>query len=678
MAELEVLHIEQVARRLATPDERWGWEFHEPLPVRGFPAPRPQWSEPRAPYLPTMEEKYQRARAAMPKRIAVVAAVVLVGLCAGKAGILFVLVGLGLAAFWFAPMVTAKQKADQLLAEHAVHREQAGQQYHATVAQWEQAEQAWRLSEQRRVASADRWFPIMPEVTPSRIDVFGGTAEGRAAFLLTLGAGLLAKGTGLTVVDLSERAAADPLLQLARSAGFPYQEVNLPADLHRAGLLDGMAADDVAELIAEALHARRGDRDSGSLLDLDADILKNVGRCLDGEITFVRLVAALRVVQRIDDGRNPSLSSQERLRLAEYVDVLGTGERTAAQVQDLRSTLEALAGDAAESEPEAAGDTPEQGSGLTVFVSEHSNHRRRDLLNRLVVQTLVHRLRQQKPGSGTGDVIAIAAADGVGAEPLKRLHAAAQRAGTRLVLMIDHLGEEFETYLGDAESASIFMRMQNTREAGRAAEYIGRGHTFQLTQFTHTAGTSTTRGTNSSTTVTHGSSESTNRGGGVGGSTWGSSTGHNHSHGQTDGTSRTDGTTVSDGETRSRVYEFSVEPTTFQGLDPCSFVLVDPAAGGGRRLRAGTCDPAVLALDGVADTPLAPDVRAGRPATQGVDVVSIVDPTGMHRTFADKLTQAGYLVSYQQDAEKPMFSGWQITGHRDGRPLNEQEIMSLR
>lgn len=681
MAELDVLAVGAVIRRLAVPTERWGWEFHEPTGVQPYPAVRPQWSEPNGPHLPTHDQKYALARAAMGKRIAIVSVILVIGLCLTKYGIILDLVAIGLGLMWFLPLITGKQRADQLMSEHQRYRQRVWDQHCAADAQWQADEGRWRYAEEQRVATADHWFPIIPSTAPSRIDVFGGTAEGRAAFLVTLGAGLLAMRSGMTVLDLSERDVAGPLEQLARTVPFPYQRVSLPADLNSAGLLQGIPAEDVAELIAWALHTRRSANEGRALLDLDADILKNVATRLDEEITIARLAAALRIVQRISDGREPLLSAREQQRLSQYVDLIGTSERMLGEVQDLRSTLESLSGPASATAPAGAagGGRP---SGLTVFASEDHNNRRRDLLNRLVAQTVIHRLRnREKPG----DIIAIAGADTLGVEALNQLHQAAQRAGVRLVFLIEHLSEEFEPYLGDAESASIFMRMQNTKEAARAAEHIGRGHSFKLTQITDTTGTSDSFTSSTNESFTHGTNRS--RSHGVGSSS--SSDGTSESWTEGTGTSSMRGTNESTGRSESRVYEFTVEPTHFQGLDPRSYVLVEPVPGGGRRILAGTCDPGVLALAGVSDVPLSEAVRADaqvpRQATGPdgqqalpVDQVSIADPSGQYGTFADSLARAGYLVEYRRNDQSPILSGWLVTGHRDGRALDPNEIMRHR
>ena len=683
MALPDVIHSNHVARRLTAPRERWGWEFDEPAAVQPYPHPQPQWREPYAAELSTQSASYQHARAKAPKRAVIAGAILLLGLCAGKYGIVLDLVAIGLACLWFLPLINGQQAAGRQRAEHEQRRQQAWDAHNVELDQWRAAESQWRAREQQRVAAANKWFPVEPQAGPSRLDVFGGVPEGWSDFLVTFGSGLLAAGSRLTVVDLSEAGVADRLATLAGRAGIATARVSLPAGLHQAGLLDGLSAEDAAEVIAEALHARRGSADA-ALRDVDADILGKVAGRLDGSITFERLVAALRIVQRTDDPaeRDPVLKAVERQRLAEYADVLGAADRMQAQVQELRSTLESLT---AARRPDAGADAGPDAApapALTVFVSEDANTRRRDLLDRLVVRTLIHRLRHTRD---SGDVIAVAGADHLGTATVEELARSARRAGVRLVLLIEHLREEFEPYLGGSDSVSVFMRMGNAKEAARAAEHIGRGHTFQLTQLSRTEGRSTSRGTTTSHGENHGTSHTTGRSGGGGSSGWNESTTTSHGVSAQQSTSNTTTDNESDGVTQSRVYEFTVEPTRFQDLDAAGFILVEPLPGGGRRVVAGTCDPAVLTLRQVADTPLPADRRAARvPAQPQADTprppdqVNIVDPTGELRWFADRLSGAGYLVQYRNDADHPVLNGWLITGHRDGRQLNEQEIMSYR
>lgn len=685
MAARDIVQSDQVVRRLSVPRERWGWEFNQPAPPQPYSRPQPTWREPPAPPLETMSASYAAAKAAAPKRGVIAGAVLMFGLCLGKYGIPLDLVALGLAAFWFVPLLTAQQSATRQRNEYALRHRQTSQAFEAALAQWRAEESRWRAGEEQRVASANQWFPVEPKNVPTRLDVFGGVSGGWSDFLVTVGSGLLAAGGRLTIVDLSEAGVADRLVAYVGRTGAGAARISLPEDLHEAGLLDGMDAEEVAEVIAEALHTRRGSADN-ALRELDTDILREVGRRLDGRISFDRLVAALRIVQRSDDPctRTTPLSAAERQKLADYADGLTTADRMQGQVQELRSVLESLTGG------RLLRDTPSSTSStaaaaLTVFVSEDPNTRRRDLLDRLVVRALIHRLRRTRHA---GDVIAVAGADHLGVATIEELSRAARVSGVRIVLLLEHLREEYEPYLGGSDSISVFMRMGNAKEAGRAAEHIGRGHTFQLTQLSRTEGTSTAHGTTSSFGHTTGSSSTRGRSGGGGPSGWNESNTTSHGESSQRGTSETTTNNESKGETQSRVYEFTVEPTRFQDLDASGFILVEPLVGGGRRVVAGTCDPAMLTLGLVADEPLIEDRSAARPAVapgpgvasgrSPLGSITIADPAGEHRPMADRLHAAGYLVEYRRNDSAPFMSGWVITGHRDGRPLNEVEVMNYR
>src|SRR6185437_13499754 len=113
------------------------------------------------------------------------------------------------------------------------------------------------------------------------------------------------------------------------------------------------------------------------------------------------------------------------------------------------------------------------------------------------------------------------------------------------------------------------MRMGNAQEAGAAAEYIGRGHTFQLSQLSKQVGPSVTEGTSYSTTETEGQSVTeTQSGGGSSGDTWSRGVTDTWGTSYTTGRSFSEGRSETDGMVVQRSYEFTVEPTQLQDLEP--------------------------------------------------------------------------------------------------------------
>jgi hypothetical protein len=66
-----------------------------------------------------------------------------------------------------------------------------------------------------------------------------------------------------------------------------------------------------------------------------------------------------------------------------------------------------------------------------------------------------------------------------------------------------------------------------------------------------------------------------------------------------DTASRSQAESTMTGETRSRVYEFAVEPTTIQALPVTAFILVE-TGGSGRQVVLGDCNPGICLYDRVA------------------------------------------------------------------------------
>jgi hypothetical protein len=192
----------------------------------------------------------------------------------------------------------------------------------------------------------------------------------------------------------------------------------------------------------------------------------------------------------------------------------------------------------------------------------------------------------------------------------------ARRAGVRLIFLVQHLRDDMQKLLGAAGSVTLLMQLGNGDEASTAAEFVGRGYKFVLSQLTVQVGKTFTHGTSS----TEGGSIGTARSRGYSfGSTSSHSMGGNGTTSSSVGSasSTTVGTTQTreqnwsdtvnqseadsqnHGSTTARVYEFTVEPTSLQGLAPTAFVMVETGPTG-RRVVMGDCNPGTVLLDRVA------------------------------------------------------------------------------
>lgn len=622
MPELTDDQVKALAERLFLPGERWGWRFVTPLDRRPYPYPEPVWRGPRP--TPDLAEHRQRAErwasilvAAGAGGLLLLATFFVLGALqsprdpttgedlslgmyqvAALLGVLAI-VGALLAVTPWVRSVLARSFSPTL----QLHNQWA--RYTAAWQSWRHVSTGWDDEERRRSDAVSLWYPVAPPSGPNRVDVFGGTAEGWSGLLSALGTGLLAQGVPVLVFDLSEEDVAGPLSLFTRTQGVPCRSQDLPGQLEAARLLDGLSPEQVGELIAESVHTMRKDSGRLELQMLDAELIRTVAERLAPPVTFGRLSAGLQVLQQAYDAdRDRRLNAAEVHRLSEVIDAVVGTERAREEVQFLRAAVDLLLephsdeDDGAEALP--PGVSP--GEGLFVVRTYDDNHRRRDLVDRLVVQTLLQRTARPTQVDG-GFLLVVAGADHLGQPTLELLARRCRQAGIRLVLLMANLRDDARKLIGAADGATVFMRMGNAQEAAAAAEHIGRGHTFVRSQLTRTtsAADSVTRSHSHTKGRSVGRSRSTTRGSSIGFS-WAQPPNFNLSRSRTSGltvtrsNSKTEGTsqgrTVTDaeGETVARVYEFTVEPTVLQSLEPLSFLVVD-AVGGERHVVLGNCDP---------------------------------------------------------------------------------------
>ncbi len=521
-------------------------------------------------------------------------------------GISFVAVAVAWAGFRVAQIVRIKGKIGKEKAEWQARRDTEWERYQSATVGWRTAVESHEALDRARREAALLFHPLAPRPTASRIDVFGGTRDGWASLLATVGSSALASGGGILLLDFSERGIGGGIAQLAAASGFPVTGNELPTDIGRLGLLHDIDPEDVAELLADAVDTLRRGGDDSTLRALDAEILETVATRLDPPLTFTRLAAGLRVLQ----GRDPEdgldvLSPGERSAIVNRMDALGGSERIQDEIHYLRASLERLAG----REEKATVATPQQWwpvHGLRVMAtsSRDTSTSRKELTDRVLFQIVLHQLRRCR-GEASRDILVVAGGDRMGLPALESMARHADNAGIRLVNLFEHLAEGTERLIGTGDSATLIMQLGNAKEAEAAAEFVGRGHKFVFSQITRQVGNSLTAGTSTSAGGSTTVSETEGRSGSRGKS--GKSSGWNHSVSvsQSDFWQDTESLSVTDsrldGATLQRVYEFSVEPMQIQRLPPTAFVLVDSALGD-RRAALGDCNPGIILLPRVAST----------------------------------------------------------------------------
>jgi hypothetical protein len=507
------------------------------------------------------------------------------------------------------------------------------QEYRRSLAEWDRRAAEHQAAELARLAGQPEWDSV--SVPGRRTDVFGGTLAGWQALLVVHGASILAERP-LLAVDLTGQDVAGALTLAAGSMRIQTTVWRLPGDLGRCGLIGELPPDQLADTIAEALHAGTP---GGARVDraVDVRVLRQLASALAGRgVTARRLAAAVRAAlgHAVPGGL---LSAEEQEFIGGDLFPPGYRQQVTANLVRLDAALSELAGYPGGGWPGEGwpgGSWPGEGrqarqqrSWLTCLsLDTGARSASGEVLTGLVAQWLT---MQVSASAGQAPAVIVMGADEIARPHLERLSDACERRGVPLTLLFRHLRDDAAGMLGGG--AAAFMRLGNHAEAEQAATYLGRRHTFVVSSFTTTRGGSQTGtlGGGDSYGTSDSSSDSRARnwqGGGFfgtsfgGGSSGGGSsggrtrtTGTGTSRNQSTSWSRADGTSWSDAEARQRVYEFAVEPTVLQNLPEYALLLAD-RSGGALRLRAVECDPSIITLHGVSTGPLPP---AGAPQAIG-------------------------------------------------------------
>ncbi len=507
----------ELADRLFVPWERLGWEFVPPA----APAPSPDadrepvWVEPPEPELKARKQPGPGQKPVPAQLLGclplvtillviggivsdgtavlgpVIAVVVLLVVLAALAGII--------------PALRRRAALDRFRED----RDAAYAAYLANLASWRERVAAHDEQERQRHAAATRWFPLTSWSRAERIDVFGGTGDGWASLLVTLGCSQLRCGADILVLDLTEQQVAGALAEFAARQGHPVRHWELPTDWSRWHPLAGLLPDELSELLVDAVHTLRQPAGTADVRALDAELLAAVIDRLGEPLTFRRITAGLQVVRRVyDHDANGVLDDDDVARLTGAIDAFGHTERVHLELQFLTSVLDLLAG-VEHDQGATAGTDGLWHRGVTVVSTAGGHRRRKDVLDRVVLHRVVRALRERR---GRQQIVAVAGADGLGRESLEELTREADRAGVRLVLMVERLRGELHELLGGRDSATLLMRLGNAREATTAAEFIGRGHRFVLNQLTEQIGATFTEGVAASYSFAEGESETESRG----------------------------------------------------------------------------------------------------------------------------------------------------------------------
>jgi len=165
-----------------------------------------------------------------------------------------------------------------------------GQDYQQALATWGQRAATHETAELARLSGQPEWGSVT--IPASQTDIFGGTLAGWQALLTVHGTSILAERP-LLAIDLTGQDVTGMLTAAATAGQVEAVTWHLPQDLAACGLLAGLPAAQLADAIAEAIHAgnpaaSRADR------VIDVQVLHQLADALTGGVSPRRLAAATR------------------------------------------------------------------------------------------------------------------------------------------------------------------------------------------------------------------------------------------------------------------------------------------------------------------------------------------------------------------------------------------------
>ena len=599
--------------QLATEGERLGWIFNDRnLYRRKFMEPPPQ----PAAVAPELQERLTRAQRGMVKRILIslgagVGLAVLIGCCGGvltrgaddggartlvlfMAGLSF-LAGLAGAVLGAVMPSVARKSVDEA-------QQKAQTDYTTAYASWDSRRQWHDQQQQQAVDALPEWSAASPSPGTRRIDIVGGTMYGWEAALTVLGGSLLATRGRMVLADFTGEALSGELMQLAESTGRTVRAIDQLAEFD---LVAGLEPGELVDGLVEAMHGDAPAVGNRAERSQDALLLNQLAAVLAPDLTMARLLAALRL--------DPAVLTPDELAR------LQAARPEEARVRRIEAFLHPL--DRMGSSPSTS-----QPAGLTCLIADSGVGRaQQELIKDLLVQWLAHQVRRSQVPIGS---LVLLGADEVDHRAIERLSTLCERRGIRLVLFFGHLRAETLRTIGGGEVA--LMRLGNHQEAAQAAEFVGRGHKFVLSQLTRSLGGEETH------TLAETEGESETKGGSKGerasrhGLRRYTSTNWSKTRNWSQTESTANGTNWSDSAAVERVYEYVLEPRVLQDLPEYAMILVKNE-GRGSVVQAVEVDPAIVTLPRVSMTPVAqqplPDPsEAVVPATRQPSQVTVSQP----------------------------------------------------
>ncbi len=464
-------------------------------------------------------------------------------------------------------------------------QKRAQQELQTAVEAWRKRIAQFEDAEQRRYASADRWYPVGTGEQSRTVTVFGGSHITWAAALCTLGTSLLGAGARMLVLDFSRRWTTAPFFTLCGESSIPTRALVLPEQSERAGLFEDLSWKELSTILVEVIHSEIVDPAAAHREKQDdRSVIREVADHLDrqGEVSIHRLRQALLVIQGSPIQAGVISNSEFDALAGLYNEVQrqhgGVMERVTRLVRDLRE-FEALAapGSSRTPHPLQPLSTPRSASLSVLEVDKRTD----DLDNKRLIELLSQLLlRQMRNNRLDEEVIVILGADNLGRKMIESLADDASQQGKGLILFFEHLRGESIELIGGGGGSAVFGNLGNHREAQEATEFIGSDYKWVESSLTVSQGASVTE-------------------------TWGKEQGDGYQQtksfpiGSSEGVSSTSSRSFSKSFGRTheaavgeaRVYEKVLEPSVLQGLANTQLICVQVMSGGTRVTKTVDCLP---------------------------------------------------------------------------------------
>lgn len=429
------------------------------------------------------------------------------------------------------------------------------------------------LSQRLLAGEISIWYPLAIPKTQPILPLIGGEppTDWRESVGVMIEQAMSAGHRTVRVIDLSRHALWRDLYQDLQGSGLSdvlLMAGSLDPGQTSSGLLAGLTVGGASELIADVLRAdssRSGRNDAARQMS----ILTTVASFLSREPSFTLLADAAKYALTLDDSGVTLLPAEMQALDNYHARHVQNRTSLARDLDDLEQLLAVLASFDRVRQPLKHGRSVSGSAislrGIAPLAGGVSHELAADLLSARLAREMAHLDKRR-------DVLTIVLGADEVAEPiLKSIMAVSLQNRSRLVLFFERFVDQALDVVGSAgASVGGFFRLANNREAEAAADFMGRQHKFELTGLSASDSTSFEWGWSTSVGTDASTSRSMQTG-----RMFSANVTSSFSRSRNEGQSGGGGTSHTSGRDYSRVYEYILEPASFQALPAASLMMVD-------------------------------------------------------------------------------------------------------